>query len=592
MTRLVLLCIIIAVAEYDAPAQSVPEMKVRSVTFEGNTAFDDDRLQGFMLMEPPGWFSSTTFSSRVFEDDLKNIENFYHSNGYLEARVQSQVTRDTARKEVHIHITVSEGSLTRVDGISIFGNEVFPDSVLLSMVKLKKGEPFRRGRIQEGMLAMVSLYADSGYLNASVVPDVRLNTMAHTAIVDFIINEREQCTIEEIRITGLEKTDTAIVRRELLFAPGEVVRYSRLLQSQRNLYLSGLFSGVFVRPETAEGTDSSKKVILVELKEKLLSEFNIILGYGSVEKVKGRIELSTQNLAGTARKAGVTVSADFIKQGAEVSFTEPWTFGTRWRTDAMLYFELQQEPAYDLRKAGGRFAVGRSLGTNSNISITYRHEDVTLTDVKTTDLPANLDPRVRSVKLAFTNDTRNDPFDTRSGAYIEWGNEVAGAFLKGTNTFVRSVLRTRYFTPVANETVLGSAFEIGWMDYFGSSKEIPVNERFYAGGPNSIRSFDYQKVGPLDANGNPRGGQFQIIWNVAELRQSIYKFIGGVVFADVGGVWPRLNKFRLDDFRFAVGAGLRVNTPIGIVRLDYGVNPDKRGDEPRGNLYFSLGQTF
>lgn len=592
MIRFTLLCLLIAAEVPAIRAQTASEMKVRSVTFEGNTAFDDARLQGLMLMEPPGWFSSTTFSPRVFEDDVKNIENFYHSNGYLDVVVEPLVRRDTARKEVDIHLRLQDGSITRVDGISIFGNEVFPDSVLLQFVNLAKGEPFRRNRIQEGMLAMVSLYADSGYLDASVVPDVRLNTLAHTAIVDFIINEREQCTIEEIRIVGLENTDTAVVRRELLFSPGEVVRYSRLLQSQRNLYLSGLFSGVFIRPETADGTDSSKKIILVELKEKLLSEFNVILGYGSVEKVKGRVELSTQNLAGTARKAGVTLSADFIKQGAEVSFTEPWTFGTRWRTDAMLYFELQQEPGYDLRKAGGRFAVGRSLGTNSNISITYRHEDVTLTDVKTTDLPANLDPRVRSVKLSFTNDTRNDPFDTRSGTYMEWGNEIAGAFLKGTNTFVRSVLRTRYFSRLSNETVLGSAFEIGWMDYFGSSREIPLNERFYAGGPNSIRSFDYQKVGPLDENGNPRGGQFQIIWNVVELRQSIYKFIGGVLFADAGGVWQRINSFRLNDIRFAIGAGLRVNTPIGIIRLDYGFNPDKRGGEPRGNLYFSLGQTF
>ena len=136
------------------------------------------------------------------------------------------------------------------------------------------------------------------------------------------------------------------------------------------------------------------------------------------------------------------------------------------------------------------------------------------------------------------------------------------------------------------------ASNTGWMDFFGTSKDIPLNERFYAGGPNSLRGFGYQLVGPLDKERDPIGGRLKVAWNVLEIRQSLYKMIGLAFFADVGNVWLGPKHFHFNDFRSCVGAGLRANTPIGIVRLDYGINLGPKEGEPQAKLYFNMGQAF
>jgi outer membrane translocation and assembly module TamA len=140
--------------------------------------------------------------------------------------------------------------------------------------------------------------------------------------------------------------------------------------------------------------------------------------------------------------------------------------------------------------------------------------------------------------------------------------------------------------------VIGSALELGWMESFGASDEIPLSERFYTGGPTSLRGFGYQMVGPRDANGEPLGGQLKLVWNLLELRRSIYRMVGGALFIEVGNVWSQPKQAQLSDLRVNLGTGLRVNSPLGILRLDYGINLDRRSDEPRTKLFFSMGQAF
>jgi translocation and assembly module TamA len=130
------------------------------------------------------------------------------------------------------------------------------------------------------------------------------------------------------------------------------------------------------------------------------------------------------------------------------------------------------------------------------------------------------------------------------------------------------------------------------MDAYGSSKDIPLNERFYAGGPNSLRGFGYQLVGPLDSDGDPTGGRLKLVWNLVEIRQAVYKMIGLALFADVGDILWQPEAFRLGNIRTSAGVGLRANTPIGIMRLDYGVNLKRKKGEPEAKLYFNMGQAF
>ncbi len=573
------------------------QFKVVSVEFGGNEAFSDSRLRRLMVSRPRKFpsslFASTHFYREVFKDDLANIKQFYHNQGYLQAAIaDTQLSFNKEEKELSIDIAISEGELTRVEGISFFGNQVYSDSALLQQIKFGPGDPFKRRKINDTELDLLVRYANNGYLDTEIKTNVSINEEAHLAIIDFNITEKSQSIIGELKITGLVSVDTNVVLRELLFEEGEVVNYSELLKSQRRLYLTALFESVFIRPQTPENVDPGKKDILIELKEKQYGEFNVSAGYGSVEKVKGQIEIFHTSLAGTARKTGISTHLSFITRNLEATFTEPWTFGLPYTTDMKAFLNYREEPSFTLNSRGASVTIGRDFGERSTVSLTYKFEDVDLSDIKITDIPIEEKNDLRTLSLSLIYDTRDNIFDTEKGTFIEWRNEIAGSFLSGTNTFVRSIVIFKYFFPWSRSTVLGTSLAFGWMDRFGSQPQIPLSEKFRAGGPNVLRGFDFQEVGPLDSKGNPLGGNLKFTWNVLEIRQAIYKWIGGAAFLDMGNVWSDADEFRLKDIRTSPGIGIRVSTPIGLARLDYGVNISPRSGEPGGQIYFSMGQAF
>lgn len=579
--------VVLGTAQVQASPPRKP--KITSVHFEGNQAFKEKRLYRLMFSRPSTLLRRSYYHPDVLKEDLKNLEGFYQQNGYLEAGITDhQVEVDSTRNEVHIRIQVSEGEVTRIEGVGVFGNRVFSDKELLSNVNIHAGDPFRRKNIEDALVAMLTLYADNGYLDAEVQPDVQVNTETHRALIDFAVEEKAQCTIDGIRLTGLQKTRPHVVRRELRFRSGQVVKYSRLLESQRRLYLTGLFQGVFLRPQPSISADSTKRDILIELKERGSGEFNVSVGYDSVEKLRGKVEVSNTNLWGTALKLGGAAKMSFTRYGVEASFTQPWTFGTPWRTDINMTMDYKEEPGYNQNRLGGWITFGRSFLRRSTTTLTYRQEKVKLSHIHVRTVPEERKTNIRSLKLAFLYDTRDNLFNSTEGVYMEWSNEWVGSFLGGTHSFVRSLGQFKWFYPWNRSTILATAIEAGWMDM----QEIPLNERFYAGGPNSLRAFEDQKAGPLDENRVPIGGSLKVVWNVLEIRRSLYKMIGGVLFAEVGNVWSTSEHFNFRDLRPAAGFGLRVNAPIGLVRLDYGFNLDRQAGEPGSKVYFSMGQAF
>lgn len=574
-------------------AETPQRPKVNSVTYSGNVTYDDSRLEGLMLTRPSRFLATTRFHSEIFQDDLETLIAFYKQNGFLQVRlIDTLVAIDSVRNQVDVTIGLEEGARTFVEGVTVFGNDFFADSVLMKFVGLKKGDPLRRPVIEDAVVRLLSHYAEYGFLDASVTPKVQVNDTVHMALVDLALHEGARSRVGEIIISGADKSRPNVILRELSVTGGDTIRYSELINSQRRLYLTGLFESVFVRPAPAASGDSTEREIRIEVKERPSSELSFSVGYGTVEQVRGRIEANTSNLAGTARKAGIGGEANFIRQSVSVSFSEPWTLGTRWRTDLSVSGQLRQEPAYDAEIVGGKLTIGRKLGVKTTVSLSYRLENTSLSNIDLAASITELDPRIRSLALAISHDTRDNLFDPSQGWYVNWSNEIAGSFLQGTNTFAKSVLTLKRFRPWGRNTVVGSALELGWMDSFGGSIDIPISERFYTGGPTSLRGFGYQMVGPMDANGEPRGGQLELVWNLLELRRSLYRMVGVAAFFEFGNVWPNPRKAQLSDLRVDAGTGLRINSPLGILRLDYGINLDRQSTEPRTKVFFSMGQAF
>lgn len=592
IATLAVICVLVS-ATSAAGSEGPPKWKVASVNFDGNQAFELKQLKGLMVTQPSGFLRPGPFYQEVFEDDLRRLELFYMQNGYFQVKIgQPEVRRDSSSRKVHINIRISEGPLTHMEKVTVFGNTVFSEEVLLAEIGIAPGSPFRRKTIENAATALMTMYANEGYIDALVRPDIQTNAETNLAIVDFLVDEGSRFTIDDIQIETLFKTRPQVVERELSFGRGDVIRYSELLQSQRRLYVTGLFQGVFIRPRAPAAGSPDAKDIVIEIRERESIEFAASIGYGTVERGRGRIEVSNHNVGGTARKVGFATEASFIRRGAETSFTEPRTFGSRIRTDASVAYRYLTEPGYDLERKSGRVSFGRKLGEYTRGALSFSGAMDDLVRVRVAERPQDLNTNLRTLDLSLIYDTRGDLTNPTSGMYVEWTNELAGAILGGTDTFVRSVLLLKYYRRLGSSTTMASALEVGWMDPLSSSEEIPLGQRFYTGGPNSLRGFGYQLVGPLDAGRKPTGGAFKSVFNLVEIRQDIYKMVGGAVFMDIGNVWSEIGAFRLADYRVSPGAGVRINTPIGILRGDLGVNLDPRDGESRLKFYFNVGHAF
>ena len=304
---------------------SKTKWRIKHVAFQGNKIYSNQQILKVMISRPSRFLQPSYFFPMILQDDLKAIENFYNQNGYLQARIEShEVVRDSLNWRVSINIKIYEGELTRVGAVSLFGCRFFPEKALLSKIKFREGEPFKRKEVETTTMVLLSMYAALCFLEAEITPNLYFSENTRNAFIDFVIIENTQSFTDSIKITGLKKTKPEIVRRELSFKKLEIINYSELKKSQRRLYLTGLFQSVFIRLIMNRKTRIQvEKIYSVEANEKKSGELNVSVGYESIEKLRGRVEIFNTNLQGSARKIGLSGKVSFINYAAEASFTDP-----------------------------------------------------------------------------------------------------------------------------------------------------------------------------------------------------------------------------------------------------------------------------
>lgn len=584
------LCMLLLILSGSAWAAEPGKVRVRRIEFHGNEQYDDDRLKALMAVRTSGLIRRSFYDPRVFRDDLDNIRKFYVEQGFLDANIAT-VKIDSTGNRFRIDITISEGERTHVEEVTVSGVTVFPEDRIRRDIPLKPGDPFRSPLVRTAITNIMTRYGKEGYLDVAVNPDIRINPDLHRAIINFMIIEGRQYTVEDIRITGLDKTRPYVVRREIPLDVGDVFDYSAMLLAEQNLYVTGLFNSVIVQPVPAPG-DSTGRAILVRIRERKTGEFAVGGGYESVDGLRGTLNVQNNSLFGTARKVGFNGLVSQAGERGRVSYTQPWTLGIRLRTDVNGLLEYREEPGYNLQRYGGNFVLSRRIRPYTDANIFYRMESIRISDIQAESLPDDVERgNLRSLGLGVIYDSRDDLFNTRDGAYIDSRNELVGTFLGGTDNFVSTVWSARHFYPMGNRVVFGTALQVGWKGLYNAPRDIPLSERFYAGGPNSLRGFEYQALGPTDPNGAPLGGRFMLVGS-AEFRIRVISIVGFVFFLDAGNVWTSPGDFQYSAIRYDVGLGPRVSTPFGVVRADFAFKLDRRQGEKLNQFWFALGQAF
>jgi len=594
-----------------------PQVRLARIELVGNAAFPTAELLALFAAPRNGWLAGQErlFVEAEIQAGATAIRDRYLGSGYLDARVaKPAITFSTDRTRATVSVAVTEGVRYVVREVS-FGGDLLPEAApLLAAIRGELvDQPFFRRRKLALNSRIVEGYGNLGYPEVAVeVAEQRSPTGGDVAL-SATITSGPLVAIGEIAIAGNEKTRSGVIRRRLHFRPGDRYSLDARRASFRELYRTGLFSKVELTIEPrAAGEGALLTVRVTELPSR---EVYVEPGWGSYELLRLRAGVRDKNLLGTGRVVGLEASGSAKAQSLTADLTDPRFLHTDITADLPLSFRRRQEPSFTREEVGLSLLLSRAITDAVMVTAGYRYQATALTDVAVDTAAEGLDTgyNLASLQAQGTYDTRDDLFFPSHGQKTILSVEYANPALGGNITLTRFTAGTRHFLSLGPTTVLAMRYRTGLILPGGDEITVPLGERFFNGGENTVRSFKESELGPMDASGEPAGG---LAFNVAsvELRQRLFGNVAASLFVDYGNVAPNRTRSEqglpayesrseilsdtFDDylrgFRPAVGLGFQYLLPVGPARLDSALNPD--ADAARGESrfvwHFSVGMAF
>jgi len=477
-------------------------------------------------------------------------------------------------------------------------------------------------------LALVALYASKGYLEATVTLDPQLND-AHTEVaLPFVMAEGSPTFVGKITIEGNVDTDEAVLRRELVIYPADPYDDAAILRSRHNLAQLGIFQDIKLVPVEPRGAELLQDIKL-SVKERPAGAFEFGAGFAREEKLRGFAQLSHKNLFGTGRRISVGVRADFLDQRYLLNYVEPRVAGLPIDLRLTTLYESKQDVSFKRQTYGATAGFDKNLTDQLKFSLLYRYSRDRYNIYQGAQLPPDELERVNvgSISPGLVLDLRDDPFNPTRGSIESLTFEDAALSLGSEVQFVKATASSSWFLSPHRLVVFALSARGGIIKEFGSTPSVPLGERFYLGGQNTVRGYRQDtvgvlqvvkdsanagnvKIGPsstLSSSGDPIGGNIMLLTNI-EARIALPAHLGLVLFLDGGNVWTTASTVNLTEIKFSVGAGIRYNTPVGPLRLDWGYklrpidvsytntvdppNPNIKIHESPYEFYFTLGNAF
>jgi outer membrane protein insertion porin family len=536
-----------------------------------------------------------TVQREKLDEDVDRIVQIYNDHGYIQARVESsdiQVDREKARAT--IRIAVVEGPQFKVGSVDITGTSVLPVEEIRRQIQLKPGDVFSRAKLRDSVKGVTDLYGAIGRASVDVNPTIVQDLPNLKINLTFEINEGPEVFVERINIAGNTRSEERILRREIPMAEGDLFTSQKLARAKQKLVNLNYFETV--NATTLPGSSKDKIIVNIDVTEKATGVFSIGGGYSSVDGLLGTLNLSQRNFLGRGWIVSLQLVGGGKVQNGTISFTEPWLFDRPLSAGFDLFNNRRVFTDYTSNSLGADIRFGYPIGDYSRWNILYRASQDKISNVADNASINLLDQQgthlTSLIGLGLSRDTRDNAFEATRGSNSSVGLDVAGIGF-GEQWF-RTLASTSYFHPAWWNHVIGArlmgGYSLGW-----GRDSVPLFERFFLGGPNSIRSFKAQEVSPKDSSGTLIGGNIELVGNV-EYTVPLFYGIRAAAFFDVGNVWgPDISagqKFDITDLHYAAGAGFRWVSPFGPIRVDYGVNLNPARGEKFGNFHFSVGSAF
>ena len=594
--------------------------KIKSINITGNQSFEEKELLDIFQLEAStsAMFANDEYSSTKLTADLESLKSYYLDRGYIQFQVISQqVTISPDRKDISISINISEGTQFRVGNIKIAGEMVVDEIELRALVNLREGDIVSRKRVNQVITAMQKRLSEDGYAYAEVRIQNEINEADKTVSLQFIVIPGRQMRIRYIHFSGNEKTQDVVLRREMRQLEGEMYRRSKIDRSRVRLQRLNYLGSVNIRlvrvPEIEDQID-----LEVQVTERFSGNLQLGIGYSQVQGAVVNVGFAHENIFGTGNSLSFTFdnsaaseryalgyenpyyTKDGISRGFNFSFTE--TDASENNTSNFLIDQTKLSmdfgiPLSEFNRLRLEIGVLRNELETTNSSSDEVFEFVIDNSDKYDESTPNSEIEGDRYDTLFTavslaKDTRNRRIFASSGHLNSIRLEVHG----GDLNYYKARYRHQSAFALSDTFTFSYKGRIGYGDGYDDTSDLPIFEKFTAGGVRSIRGYDFNSLGPVDSEGDPFGGNLQLITTAEilfplESLGSSETFRLGIYF-DAGNVYEDADSFEASELRQSVGLSAKWFSFIGPIEFSYAwpLN-DEPGDDTR-NFQFSLGAQF
>jgi len=570
---------------------------IKEINFEGNRAFKDKELRKVMETKQRSLLSFITGKGRldkeVLERDVERVAAFYYNHGYVNAKV-GEPRIEIRHGSIFITIPVKEGPQYTVGQVDIQGDLIEDKSELLKKLAIPKEKVYSREVVQNDLSTLSDIYADQGYANADITPLIKEDEVNRKVNIVFDIRKGQKVYFERIDITGNVKTRDKVIRRELRVYEQELFSATKLKESMRNLRRLEYFEEVNF--STSPGSAPNRINLKVTVKERPTGTFGIGAGYSTQDKLVGMIEVSQANLFGRGQQLRLQGILGAISTRFRLSFTEPYLFDRPLSLGIDAFNWEREFDEYTRRSRGGSVRLSHPLRWKyTRVYGSYRFENVSLRDLApyTSQVirEAAKIHNTSAISFSIRRDSRDAIFMPTKGSDNSMAIELAG--LGGDAAFLRYILETGWYFSLWKGLIGVVHARVGYLTKLPWG-ELPAYEKFYLGGIDSIRGFEFADISPRDPRTRERIGGTSFSQLNLEVRfpMPFLKKFGfmGTIFFDAGNVYGA--NYIPPVLRTSAGAGIRWYSPMGPLRVEWGRNLSPKPWERGGVWEFTVGGSF
>ena len=573
------------------------EVTIDEIIIVSNKNVSADDIKDIMETKERWFFSFITGSGIYKKDEMKadieRIEELYHSRGYIYVVVaEPEITLSQDKTELYIKISISENDQFEIGEVSLSGNTVFKSTELYEYIETTPGKIFNRSALRNDIDNILDLYMERGYARADIDPVIEINAKEKLVDVVFSITEGEIYRIGRIEISGNKKTRDKVIRREIRLDEGDIYNHKLLKRSRQRLVNLNYFKSV----ELATIPSIGEKLIDVDVKveEKLTGMLTIGGGYSSIDKFIVTGEIMQANLFGKGLYLKLRADLSASRKNYNISLRDPWFMDKPISASVSIYNETFEYLDYDKDALGVSVGFGKELSEYVGANIVYNFENVKIfgiTEDASTLIKEQEGKKITSsISPAIWKDTRDNYLDPTSGSRNALYTTYAG--IGGDNYFGKVLVDSIWYFPTIWNITFSVRGRVGYASGF-PGKKLPLYERFYVGGINTVRGLGFGEGGPRDEEGEKIGGKTEIIFNT-ELIFPIEENMNlkGVLFFDAGRSFDKTEYVSVGKLRPTTGFGLRWLSPFGPIRLEWGFNLSQKSDENSNKIEFTMGGLF